>query len=83
MEHFDFTAPADIFIGGGRISKRSPMTYRRFASGAEAIRFAIELQSADRLAMTAIEVEEARLGPKEIRSLYDSEDYPLARRQAS
>ena len=83
MEHFDFHEPADVFIGGGRLGKRSWVAHRRFPSGAEAIRFAIELQSADKLAATVVEVEEVRLGAAEIRSLYESADYPLPRRQAT
>jgi hypothetical protein len=82
MEHFNFNEPADVFVGEGRLGKRSRMAYRRFPSGAEAIRYAIELQSADKLAATVMEVEEVRFGAAEIRSLYESADYPLPRRQA-
>ena len=82
MEHFNFKQPADLFVGGGRLNRRSPMVYRRFSSAAEAIRYAIELQSADKLATTVVEAEDARFGAAEIRSLYDSADYPLPRRHA-
>ena len=80
MEHFNFNRPADVFVGGGRLGKRSRMAYRRFSSGAEAIRFASELQSADRLTATVVEVDEVRFGAAEIRNLYASADYPLPRR---
>ena len=83
MEHFGFNEPADVFVRGRRLNNRSRMVYRRFPCGAEAIRFAIEMQSPDKLAATVVEVEEARFGPAEIRSLYESADYPLPRRQAS
>ena len=83
MENFKFEEPADVFVGGGRLSKRYPMAYRRFATGAEAIRYAVELQSEEKLAATVVEMEEARFGAAEIRTLYESAGYPLPRRQAS
>ena len=83
MEQFNYNEPADVFVGGNRFSKRNAMAYRRFPTGAEAIRFAIELQSADKLVATVVEIDEVRFGAAEIRSLYDSVDYPLPRRQAS
>lgn len=83
MEHFNFDEPADVFVGGGRLAKKQPMAYRRFPTGAEAIRYAIELQSADMLVTTVVEVDEARFGAPEIRSLYEGADYPLPRRQLS
>lgn len=80
---FDFNAPADVFIGGGRIGRRVAMSYRRFATTAEAVRFAIELQSSKKLPLTVVEADEGRLGAAEIRSLYDSADYPLPRGKPS
>ena len=40
---FDYDSPAELFIPkrGGR-GRRQPINYRRFASAAEAIRFAVE-----------------------------------------
>ena len=83
MENFNYAQPADVFVGGGRLSKRYPMAYRRFPTGAEAIRFAIELQSSDKLVGTVVELDEARFGAAEIQQLYESTDYPLPRRQTS
>lgn len=83
MEQFNFMDPADIFVGGGRILNRFPMSYRRFATGAEAIRYAIELQGAEKLVATVIVVEEARFDAAAIRRLYDSAAYPLPRQSAS
>ncbi len=76
---FDFSATAAVFVGGGRIGRRVSMTYRRFATTAEAVRFAIELQSSKKLPLTVVETDEGRLGGAEIRSLYESADYPLPR----
>jgi len=83
MENFNYDEPADLFVGGGRLSKRYPMAYRRFATGAEAVRFAMERQGSDKLSGTVVEVDETRFGGDEIRSLYESADYPLPRRQTS
>jgi len=54
--------------------------YRRFARGAEAIRFAIEELAADVLYGTVIEANEQRFDAAAIRTLYESGAYPLIRR---
>ena len=56
------------------------MTYRRFESGAEAIRFAIEELPAEVLIGTVLEVNEERFNAADIRKLYESRAYPLQRR---
>jgi hypothetical protein len=56
------------------------MTYRRFDSGAGAIRFAIEQLPSDMLFGTVLEVNEERFDATQIRSLYESQAYPLPRR---
>lgn len=83
MEHFDFYEPAAVGVGAGRPGKRSRMACRRFPSGAEAVRYAIELQNADKLAATVVEVEEVRFGAAGTRSQYESAACPLPRRQVS
>lgn len=62
-----------------RAASGSRMTYRRFATGAEAIRFAIEEQAPAYLTATALESGGERFEGAAIRMLYDSERYPLAR----
>ena len=43
MTDFDYTAPAELFIGKGRGSAGGgSMTYRRFPTSAEAIKYAVE-----------------------------------------
>lgn len=79
MDGFDYSAPAELFPTRSRKGNR-PMAYRRFAKAAEAIRFAIEELSPTHLLGAHLEVEEARFDRDGIRRLYDSEDYPLARR---
>ncbi len=59
------------------------MTYRRFDSGAEAIRFAIEELPSDVLFGTVLEVNEQRFDAAQIRKLYESKAYPLQRRDAN
>jgi hypothetical protein len=83
MEHFDFDEPAEVYVGRRGYGKGAPLSYRRFSSGAEAVRYAIEQQSADKLSATVLEVEEVRFSAAEIRELYDSPDYPLPRQQSA
>ena len=42
MPVFDYAAPAEIFGSGGFSRRRHPIPYRRFDTGAEAVRFAVE-----------------------------------------
>jgi hypothetical protein len=81
MADFNFNEPADLFVGGSIRNRRAPMTFRRFAIGAEAVRYAIEMQPEANLVASVVEAEENRFVGAEIRRLYESEDYPLARRQ--
>ena len=47
---FDYGIPAELFMGKRKAGARQPLSYRRFATAAEAIRFAIEeLPAAGRL----------------------------------
>ena len=80
MEHFDLEAPADVFVGTGRRNGRQPMVYRRFKTGAEAIRHVIESVEPASLPGAVIETDETRLEAADIRVIYESTDFPLARR---
>jgi hypothetical protein len=79
MIRIDYGTPAELFISKSKGASRRPMAYRRFATGAEAIQFAIEQLSPALLAGTILQVGEERFDQTGIRSLYDSPDYPLAR----
>jgi len=39
---FDYGVPAELFMAKRKAGARQPLTYRRFATAAEAIRFAVE-----------------------------------------
>ena len=78
LSAFDYNAPAELYPS--RIKKgRGRITYKRFNTAAEALRFAIEEIPADVLLGAYLEVEEARFGVAEIRYLYDAAGYPLVR----
>ena len=76
MHKFDFSAPAELFPSRNR-KIASKIKYRRFDQAAEAIRFAVEELPEPLLLGAYIEINEARLGHKDIRALYDCESYPL------
>ena len=77
------TSPADAGRAMSRATYRSALVYRRFASGAKAIRYAIEELSAGALAASVLVVNGDRHDPAAIRALYASADYPLRRAAAA
>jgi hypothetical protein len=79
---FDYDTAAELFEVQGRISRRRSCGYRRFDRAADAIRFAVEDLAPKQLAGAYLEVDEARFDSNAIRRLYDSSEYPLARRIA-
>jgi hypothetical protein len=79
MDKFDYSAPAELFPSRNR-KVASKVKYRRFDQAAEAIRFAVEELPEPLLLGAFIEIDERRLGHKDIRALYDSVDYPLRKR---
>jgi hypothetical protein len=83
MYSFDYHAPAEIFGNKGRLRGRRPVGYRRFPTGAEALRFAIEEVPSPLLAGIILESHESRYDHVAIRSLYDQAAYPLARNDAA
>jgi hypothetical protein len=78
-ELFDYSTEAELFSAGPRSFNRPPLGYKRFAKAADAIRFAIEELPPQLLVGTYLEVDEVRYESTEIRRLYESADYPLAR----
>jgi hypothetical protein len=77
---FDYNSPAELFLpkpkgGGGR----GPIGYRRFATAAEAIRFAVENFPAVKTPGAWMQVGDERFESDEICRLYESKDYQLRR----
>jgi hypothetical protein len=80
-ELFDYAAEAELFSRSARKkTPRQPLGYKRLARAADAIQFAIEELPLELLVGTFLEVGEKRFQSGEIRLLYESADYPLARR---
>ena len=77
MSSFDYSAPAELFGSPGR--QRRAVTYRRFATGAEAVRFAVEGISDAHRAGVTLQADDDRFDHRAIRALYESTEYPLAR----
>jgi hypothetical protein len=82
MVCFDYKAPTELFSGRKRLPRRQPLGYKRFAQAADAIRFAMEEVPRECLAGAFLEVDGERYGGEDIRRLYESAEYPLARRAA-
>lgn len=82
MAEFDYNAAAELFSTRRRMPRRQPLGYKRFAQAALAIRFAIEDLSPEHLLGAFLEVGEERFNSVGIRQLYESTEYPLARRAA-
>jgi hypothetical protein len=80
MAEFDYNASAELFGTRKRALRGQPLGYRRFTHAAQAIRFAIEELKPDLLVGAFLEVDEQRFNSDQIRQLYESAKYPLARR---
>jgi hypothetical protein len=76
---FDYSAPAGLFMRKHKLGPRKPIGYRRFATAAEAIRFAVEDFPAVQMLGAWMQVGNERFDSDEIRRLYESRGYPLRR----
>ena len=79
MSSFDYTASAGLFAAKGH----SGLRYRRFPQAAEAIRYAIERLPHKVFLGTSLEVNDERYNAAQIQALYESDRYPLTRRDPS
>jgi hypothetical protein len=69
------TAPRLKFLAKRTKSRRE--NYRRFATAAEAIGYAVEELRALRSLTASMQVGDERFNKNEIQQLYDDDDYPL------
>lgn len=77
---FDFGLPAELFMAKRRGGPRQRLGYRRFATAAEAIRFAVEDFPAMRALGAWMQIGDERFDSDDIYRLYEREDFPLRRR---
>lgn len=91
MAIFDYSSEAELSPTVGEVGlypasrrkTRQPTGYGRFARAADAIRFAVEELPPELLLAAQLKVAEQRFDGDEIRRLYESVEYPLARRAVS
>jgi hypothetical protein len=72
---FDYNAPAELFLA--KPAKLCRAKYRRFATAAEALRFAVEDLRTPKAFGVWLEVGDERFNSSEIQRLYEADDYPL------
>jgi hypothetical protein len=78
MSEFSYDAPADLFVATS-MRRNGAVRYQRFDTAADALRFAVETLQPTILKGTVLEVDEQRYDAAQMRSLYDSADYPHPR----
>ena len=71
---FAYSSPAELYLSRRRGRHTD---YRRFATAAEAIRYAVEELRTCRSLSAWMQVGEDRFSKNEIHRLYDDGDYPL------
>ena len=71
---FDYSAPAELFLSK---PAKGSTKYRRFATAAEALRFAVEDLRIPKAFGAWLEVGDERFSSNDIQRLYEAEDYPL------
>lgn len=81
---FDYDMPAELFMGKPRPrrSRQQGLSYRRFPTAAEAIRFAVEDFPAVRTLGARLQVGDEQFDSEDIQRLYEGDDYPLRRRES-
>jgi hypothetical protein len=75
---FDYRVGAGLFMP--KNNRRGQFSYRRFATAADAIQYAVEELPDGHLRQAWIEVGDSRIDGRTMRDLYDSADYPLPRK---
>jgi hypothetical protein len=75
MPLFDYNAPAELFLA--KPAKGCRTKYRRFATAAEALRYAVEDLRIPKAFGAWLEVGDERFDSSEIQRLYEADDFPL------
>ena len=76
---FDYAASAELYLPKRKRGSRQPLSYRRFATAADAIRFAVEEIPALRTLGAWMKVGNERFNSDDIRRLYETTSYPRRR----
>jgi hypothetical protein len=76
---FDYTASAELFMPKRKGGVRQQLSYRRFATAAEPIRFAVEDFPAVRTLGAWMRVRDERFNSDDIQRLYESTSCPRRR----
>ena len=79
MTDFDYEMPGEFYSRKKQGMRPSSLTYQRFGTVAEAIRFAMEDLPSAALGGCMLETNGERFGARELRELYASPRYPLPR----
>lgn len=79
MKKINYTASAELYLGRDPKLARG-LGFKRFATAASAIRFAVEEAAPISLRGATLEVGESRFSGPEIASLYLDPSYPLPRK---
>ena len=75
---FDYGIPAELFMGKRKGGARQPLRYRRFATAAEAIRFAVEELPAVRALGAWMQVGDQRFDGDDISMPLPEQRFPVA-----
>jgi hypothetical protein len=75
MPPFGYNAPAELFLA--KRTKSGRENYWRFATAAEAIRYAVETLRTPKAFGVWLQVGDERFNSIEIERLYEADDYPL------
>jgi hypothetical protein len=79
MIKFDYAVPGEFYSRKRAGRRPTSLTYQRFDTAAEAIRFAIEDLPSAAFTSCMLEASGERFGARELRALYASPRYPFQR----
>jgi hypothetical protein len=79
MTDFNYEIPGEFYSRKHQGTKSTGLTYQRFKTAAEAIRFALEALPPAALNSSMLEAGGDRYWGKELRTLYADPKYPLRR----